>query len=115
MLLIKCAWFLHIEILFLLPLASSLFIVRRESEADWFKKTGNIKCADLNAYSDSKGDGCRCHYGNTLSTEAELMCKTYEERGNLCIRNQYYEVLDDVTYTDLTDLVRGSTHICCVL
>ena len=54
--------------------------MRRKGEADWFKKTGNIKCVDLNAYLD--GDGCRCHYGNTLSTETEPTCRRYSERGN---------------------------------
>ena len=61
-------------------LATSLLIVTRKGEGDWFESTGGIDCTELNAYQDDDGLGCVCHYARTLSTE-KLMCETYQKRG----------------------------------
>ena len=61
-------------------LVTSLLIVTRKGEGDWFESTGGIDCTELNAYQDDDGLGCVCHYARTLSTE-KLMCETYQKRG----------------------------------
>ena len=78
----ESGYFFRIILLSFISLTTSPFTVKRYGEGDWFKGAGNIKCDELSAYMDSSGSGCRCRYGKTLSTENELMCRTYKERGN---------------------------------
>ena len=81
MMLAESGYLSPIVLLSFISLTTSL-IVRRNGEGDWFNSTGNTKCDELSAYLDPSGNGCRCRYGKTLSTETELMCRTYQNRGN---------------------------------